>query len=135
MTLSEISLDCVGCLLDRKRDGHRAVELVLVAELVNLSEELVESREIVVADLERGVDVKIGHVVIRRDDSGDEAEERLSVADSVLIGVDQTRGVLYVIGELRALLDADDRTGALFGSGVDELDELLCLAGALDAYY
>ena len=60
-------------------------------------------------------------------------EKGLCIADAVLVGIDESSGVLDVVGELSALFDANNRADGLLGSRVDHFDQLLGLACTFDA--
>ena len=85
-------------------------------------------------DLAEVVHIDVGNIVIARIQTADEAPQALKRIQVVFTGVDQAHRGLDVVGHVRAGLDADD-TAAFFGhGGMNQLDELLGLAGAVVAH-
>ncbi len=129
----KILLDSIGSLFCWDRGCHCAVEAALFCESINLIAELFKAYHIVVADLQRRINIYIGNVMVTCKYTRDETEQGLSVANAVLVGIYKTSGMLDVVGKLCTLFDAYYRTLRLFGSGIDHFNEMLGLACTLNA--
>ena len=63
-----------------------------------------------------------------------EALEHIGGGNAVFPGIHQANLIGYIIGQLFAVLNADDIAVGVRHSRVDGIDQLLCLAGAFQAH-
>ncbi len=73
----------------------------------------------------------MGNIVIARIQTADEAPQALKRIQTVLLGVDQANAGLNVKGHVRAGLDADHASVLRLHGAVNEVNELLRLAGTV----
>ena len=68
---------------------------------------MIESGKVTAAYFERRVNKQIGHVAVACENTCHETAETRSIADKILIGVDQANLIIDVVAELGTLLQAD----------------------------
>ena len=76
----------------------------------------------------------MGNIVIAGVQAADKAPQALVIVHIILTGVDQTDIVADVIGHVGAGLDAYDAAVLALHRGVDQLDQLLGLTGAVGTH-
>lgn len=85
-------------------------------------------------DLAQRVDKDLGNVVIAGIQAADETLEGIESVDAVFAGFHQANAVMNIVGQFGIALDAHHIAGFGFGGFVDQVDHLLCFAGAFDAH-
>lgn len=130
---SDVSFDRIVGILNGKRGCHNYVDLMAVGKLVKREQQTLKSIAIVVADAESGVDEHVGHVVVAGKYARHKAVKGSCVKDIVLINVDKSASVIYIVAELYTLFDAHDRAFARLDRLVDHFDKSFGLAGAFDS--
>ena len=81
---------------------------VILAELVNLLEELAKLAVITGTDSQRCVNKNVRNIVVTCTDAAKETEECVITAYLVMIRVDKTRAIIYIICELGLLFNANN---------------------------
>ena len=76
----------------------------------------------------------MGNVVVAGIQAADESLQEVIAAHIVMAGLDQTDLIVNIISQLGPALNADYIPVLAVDSGINELDHLLGLAGALDAH-
>ena len=128
-------LHVVGGQLRIRADGDGELDVVLLREAVQPAEELVHLGAAVAGDdLAQAVDEDVGDVVVAGVHAADKALQGGVIGDIVLAGLHQADVVVDVEGELVALFDADHVAVLGLDGIVDQLDDVLGLAGALLAH-
>ena len=117
-------------------DGDGELDVVLLGEAVQPVQELLHR---VVGgvrgdDLGQAVDEHMGNIVVAGIEAADEALHKVEAGHIKVAGFHQANLIVNVIGQLGPPLDADDVAVLAVHSGVNELDHLLGLAGALDPH-
>ena len=112
-------------------DGHGDLHIVVGGELCAPGDERL-SRSLVTADgFVQIVDKDVGDVEIACVQAAQEALEHIGGGNAVFPGIHQANLIGYIIGQLLAVLNADDIAVGVRHSRVDGIDQLLGLAGAL----
>ena len=96
------------CLVGRDCEDEALLLNVILAELVNLLEELAKLAVVTGTDSESCVNKNVRDVMVTCADTAKEAEECVIAADLVVVCVDKTCTVVYIICELRLLLNANN---------------------------
>ena len=78
--------------------------------------------------------VNVGNIVITGMQAAEQTLQLVQVVDAVFFGIHQADAVADVEGQLLVVLDADHIALSLLSSLIDGVDELLGLAGALQAH-
>ena len=134
--VSEVFLDAVGGQGGIGADGDGELNIVLLGEAVQPVQELLHRMVGGLGghNLGQAVDKDMGDVVVARVQAADKALQEVIALNIVMAGLHQTDLIMNVIGQLGAPLDADHIAVLAVDSGINELDHLLGLAGALDTH-
>ena len=128
----QVLLHSVGRKAGVAGDRNGELDAVVVAEAVEPIQEVVRRLIAVAADdLEEVVDEDVGNIVIAGIQTADEAAQALVSGDLIFVGRNETNVIMDVEGHRGLGLDAHHIAVFLGSRGVDKLDELFGLAGAL----
>lgn len=120
----EIGYICGNC----KHNVH-----IFAGELVYLGKESTQSLIVRAAYLEYGIDVNILNIVIPCNETCNETEESLKGINAVVIGVNKSYIVTYIVSQLSALVYAYYIAVGILCGFVDLIDEDLGFSGTLFA--
>ena len=116
-------------------DRNGELDAVLLAEHVQpVQNGLDIAADVDTDDLAQVVDEHVGDVIVAGIQAADEAAQRIVVIQLVFLGVDQTDMIVDIVHHIAAGLDANDVAGLVLSRIVDQFDELLGLARALNAH-
>ena len=132
--LDDISLDSVGCLSGIIGDGQGDVHIVGLCELSAPQDECFTCSTVGADGLVEVVDVNVGNIKVAGVQAAQEALQLVLIVDAILLGVYQANAISKIVSQLLAVLDADHIAVCLSNSSVDGVDQLLGLAGALQAH-
>lgn len=135
-TKSEILLHALRGQSVVGADGNGKVDAVLLPKIVEPVQELLHAGVLGLHahDFGQALNKDLGDVIVACVQAADKALEHLKVVNAVFLGVHQTDLIMNVIGQLGVVLDAHHTAALILGGGVDQLDHLLGLAGALDPH-
>ncbi len=129
----QVLLDFLGQIGGVLGNGDGDVHIVGLCEGGAPDHKLIGSGSTGADGLVQVVDVYVGNIEVAGVQARQQALEHISVADAVLFGVHQANAVVQIESQLLAVLDANDIALSGLQSVVDGVDELLGLAGALEA--
>jgi hypothetical protein len=90
---------------------------------------LLEGFNIAVADTESSVDVKIGNVMVACKNARNKAVKLRCAVEIVLVNVNESAAIIYVIAKLDTLLKAYNTAVGCFKGLIDHIDESFGLSG------
>ena len=93
---SDVLLYKITCFLNGNGGSDNNVNTKLVGKLVNLFNKGLKACDIVVSDLKCGIYKEICYVVVAGKNTGYEAVKSLRVENKIIVGIDETSGVLNV---------------------------------------
>ena len=127
--------DALGSQRDISADGDGELDAVLLAENVQPVQEVLGLHvHIALDDLGQAVDEDVGGIEVSGVQTADKALEHIVVGDVVSVRLHQTNLGIDVVGQLAAALNANDVAVLSVDGGIDEVDHLLGLTGALDTH-
>ena len=118
------------------QDDIAELDVVLLGEAVEPIQEVLHRvvGGLGAHDLGQAVDENMGNVIVAGIQAADESLQEVIAAHIVVAGLNQTDFIVNIIRQLGPALNADDIAVLAVDSGINELDHLLGLAGALDAH-
>ena len=131
---SDEFFDDLGKGIDLGADGDDEINAGAVREVLEMLEESGGALNILVlGDLVEAVDEDSGDIVILGVSSAEESVKAGEAGDLVIDGVDKADLMADIVGELGALLNAENASVFLFSRFVYHSDELFCFSEALQA--
>ena len=106
---------------------------VFACELVYLGKESAQSLIVCAAHFEYGIDVNILNIVISCNETCNETEESLKGINAVVIGINKSYIVTYIVSQLSALVYAYNIAVGILCGFVDLIDEYLGFSRTLFA--
>ena len=125
--------NCLGKVCLVRRNGEHNIYLI-AGDLVDLGEKCAESLKISTAYLKDRIDVDILDIKVARNQSRYKTEESLKGIYAVMISINQSYRVTYVISELCTLVYAYNIALSVLGGFVDHIDQYLGFAGTFFSY-
>ena len=131
----QILLHAVGSGRGIGADGGSELDVVLLAEHVQPVQELLGLRVHVVAgDLAQIVDKHMGNIVVAGAQAADKAAEQVVAVQLILLRVNETDMIVDIICHVAVGLNANHVAGLILRRVVDQLNEMLGLAGTLHTH-
>ena len=127
-----VCLDRIGALLDCNRCTH--YKLDVLGKLIKLGKNSLKCGNVISANLKSGIYVNIGDIAVRCKNTCDKSAKSLCIGNKIIVRVNKSCLVCNFVGELIALLNADNRAVRGLSRIVGKLDEGLGFSGALTTY-
>ena len=125
--LDQVTLNGIGCLSGIVGNSNGDVHIVNLSKLSTPQDESFTDGTIRTDGLIQVVDVHIGNIKVTGMKAAQQTFQFVQVVDAVLLGVNQTDAIVYIICQMAAVFDTNDITACTLDCLVDSVNQLLGL--------